>query len=579
MKKNRDKTGRNDWIQAVRRHAAIALCCLLATAASAQMPHRIAVLVNAGSQESKKAANVFAALHGVPGSNLIYLEVPQSMVSGRAECTPEEFLTQIYQPAIEQLAKRGLSRQVHAWVYSVDFPIRVLTSENDRRQMSLMGMTFTRGMLPDLDLVEKGQLISPLFAGPSLQGGPQAPSRSFDVFHAQLKDKMPLPSMMLGYIGENGTCMDTVLRTIESGMRARQRGPESSILFLQTDDKPRSEPREWQYAAVQSELAILRRQAVIATNRPPVQTGAWIGVMTGAETVRPGSFGTFAPGAMAEHMTSWSADFQRPQSKCTEWLKAGATVTAGMVTEPYNAWTKFPHARFFVHYASGCSAMESFYQSIASPFQVLLLGNPLSQIVGLPVEIQARGLSREITKRLDAAFIADASFPVNARVIYSALLNGREIKPPDANTLIELPFDEMGDGYHEVRVIAQALAPVSPGGFRDIPVFINRTGRSVSVLDIQDAPQPGHIAVSVAAQGEEPPQEMALLWNGQELAREPYAEGVTLVFNEDRLGEGPHRIQAIGIYPDGMRVRSEPRAFGIVFNPERRAGRPPAGQD
>ena len=36
---------------------------LLAGAVQAQMPHRVALLVNENSQNSKKAANVFTALH------------------------------------------------------------------------------------------------------------------------------------------------------------------------------------------------------------------------------------------------------------------------------------------------------------------------------------------------------------------------------------------------------------------------------------------------------------------------------------------------------------------------------------
>ncbi|HPR83671.1 MAG TPA: TIGR03790 family protein, partial [Pontiellaceae bacterium] len=357
---------------------------LLAVAVQAQMPHRVAVLVNENSQNSKKAANVFAALHGVPGGNLIYLNLPESIVKGRAECTPEEFAQYIYDPAQKIIGERGLTNQVLAWVYSVDFPIRIVTSPNDRQQMSLIGLTFSRGKVPALEMVEKGQFISPLFAGPVNEGGPKNGTQSFDILSANLKEKMPLPSMMLGYTGENGTDMDTVLRCLQNGILARQSGFKTPVLLVQTDDKARSGPREWQYADVKTELAQRGGSAEIYTNQPPARTNL-LGVLTGAENVKPADFGTFAPGAFCEHLTSWSAEFQKPQTKCTEWLKAGATVTAGMVTEPYANWLKFPHARFFVHYASGCSAMESFYQSIASPMQVLLLGDPLSQVAGIPV--------------------------------------------------------------------------------------------------------------------------------------------------------------------------------------------------
>ena len=543
----------------------VLLFALLVQTATAQMSHQVAVLVNDNSQASKKAANVFAGLHGVPGGNVIYLDLPEAIVTGRAECTPEEFKQHIYDPALKTLQERGLEDQILAWVYSVDFPIRIVTSANDRQQMSIMGLTFLRGEVPDVVQVEKGQILSPLFAGPMKEGSPKNPPRSFAVFAASLKNKMPLPSMMLGYIGEKGTDMDTVLRCIENGVRARQSGKNPRILLVKTDDEKRSGPREWQFADVKAEVAMRGGSVVITTNQVLMQTNL-MGVMTGAENVKPSNFGTFAPGAMAEHFTSWSAEFQKRQSKCTEWLEAGATVTAGMVTEPYNAWVKFPHARFYSHYTAGCTAMESFYQSLLSPVQVLLLGNPLSQIKTFLVKIRAVGLSKEISSDLDAAFVADSKFQIPARALYSALLDGKQIKEPDGVTLIELPYSEMGDGYHEVRLIAQAHLPVAPGGFIDVPVVINKKGRSLEITGITDR-EPQQIVFTAEAKGEEMPKEVYLLWNGRELARAAY--GSELVFDENTLGEGPARVQAVAVYADGMKVRSAPKPFAIVFNPEK----------
>jgi uncharacterized protein (TIGR03790 family) len=539
------------------------LLLLLAGSAAAQMPHQVAVLVNANSQGSKRAANVFAALHSVPGCNLIELDIPEAMFTGRFECTPEEFKTLIYEPAARQLAERGLSDQILAWVYSVDFPIRMVTAENDRQQMSIMGLTFLRGEVPDLKQIENGKIISPLFSGPGPGSGQKLPSLALAFRAAALKDKAPLPSMMLGYTGEKGNSIETVLRCIKDGVRAGQSTVGPRVLLVKTGDEKRSLPREWQFVDTQAELMARGGRAVITTNEAPLQTGL-LGVMTGSKTVKPAAFGTFAPGAMAEHFTSWSAEFQKEQSKCTEWLAAGATVTAGMVVEPYNNWVKFPHARFYAHYAAGCTALESFYQSIASPVQILLLGDPLSQIASLPVQLKPVGLSKEISSSIDAAFIADAKFPIRTQAVYSALLDGRQIKQGEGNSLIELPFKEMGDGYHEVRLIAQAGVATLPGGFIDVPVFINKKGRSVEIAGMTDR-DPNLIVVTTETKGEELPESVYLLWNGRELVRSAPRE--ELVCDERVIGEGPHRIQAVAVYADGMEVLSEPKQFSIEFNP------------
>ena len=537
---------------------------LLAGSVWAQLPHRVAVLVNENSQASKKAANEFAGQHRVPGSNVIYLKLPESMYSGRFECTPAEFKTLIYDPAQKAIEERGLSDQISAWVYSVDFPIRIVTGEYDRQQMSIMGLTFLRGQVPeDLKMVEFGQVVSPLFSGPMEGKSQKLPPKAFDIWQAGLKDKMPLPSMMLGYIGEKGNSMETVLRCIQDGARAWQNNGSLRVLFVKTDDEKRSSPREWQFEDTQAELKVRGGSAVITSDLKPMQTNL-TGVIIGMEKVVPSNFGTFVPGAMAEHLTSFSAEFQKGQSKCTEWLKAGATVTAGAVVEPYNNWAKFPHTRFFVHYSAACTAMESFYQSIANPLQILLLGDPLSQVRKVSVQIKPIGLSKEISSSIDAAFVLDAKFPANMQAAYGALLNGKEIKRGESNSLIELPFNEMGDGWHTVRLIAQAALPTLPGSFIDVPVIINKKGRFVEITDMKDR-DPSDIILTAAAKGEEVPDSVYLLWNGRELARAD--AGKELIFDERTIGEGPHSIQVVAVYADGMEVHSEPAVFSIEFNP------------
>jgi len=541
----------------------ILLSVLLAGAASAQMSHRIAVLVNENSQASKKAANWFSAYHGVSGGNLIYLNVPESIVTGRAECTPAEFTAHIWEPANEVIKARGLEKQIQAWVYSVDFPIRILNSGNDRQQMSITGLTFTRNHVPAPEVIEKAQYGSPLFAGPAQPGGGKNPPASFDSRQSGLKDRMPLPAMMLGYIGEKGTDIETVIRCIETGAKAKSKPVAGKIFLVKTADEKRSGPREWQFGDAQIELGVRGISAAVVTNIPSGETGI-LGVMIGAADVKPSSMGTFAPGAIAEHFSSWSAEFQKRQSKCTEWLKAGATATAGMVTEPYNAWPKFPHARLYVHYASGCTAMESFYQALLCPLQVLPLGDPLAQIRGIPMQIKTIGLSAEISSDLDSAFVAQAQVPgARMPILYTALLDGKQIKNPDGTTLIELPFAEMGDGYHEVRIVAQIKAPVALGGVLNKSFTVNKKGRSLEITGVADR-DPQQIVFTVEAKGEEKPEEIYLLWNGRRIACAAY--GAELAFDERTLGEGPHRVQAVAGYADGMTARSAPKPFAIIFS-------------
>ena len=105
---------------------------------------------------------------------------------------------------------------------------------------------------------------------------------------------------------------------------------------------------------------------------------------------------------------------------------------------------------------------------------------------------------------------------------------------------------------------------MTPGGFKDFPVLINKKGRSLAIAGMADG-APHRIVVKTKSGGKESPKEVFLLWNSRELDRKPYADGVELSFDERTTGEGPQRVQAVAVYEDGMQVRSAPVPFTIAF--------------
>ena len=98
-------------------------------------------------------------------------------------------------------------------------------------------------------------------------------------------------------------------------------------------------------------------------------------------------------------------------------------------------------------------------------------------------------------------------------------------------------------------------------------MLVNKQGRSIEITGLSDG-APHQVVAKAEPGGDEKPKEIYLLWNGRELDRKPYADGVELSFDERTVGEGPHRAQAVSIYEDGMEVLSAPRAFVIAFKAE-----------
>ena len=550
----------------------------MAATVQAQMPHEVLLLVNKNSQPSLLAANTFAAVRQVPKRNIVHLDIPESAYGGTATVTPEEFTKLIWEPANAAARQRGIDGQILAWVYSVDFPIRVKTDANDRKQMSVGGMTFMRNKTPGLSLVEDGKYLSKLFGGPNERLKLSLPALSLGMqkgglgmeakvppeaayLQGGLGGRMPLPSMMLGYIGKNGTDIQTVLDTINLGVQSDHRGPRKGIYFLQTDDV-RSKCREHQHYPAVNELKQRGIEAVVTTNFPAGAENV-MGLMMGAETVDPSTIKSFAPGAMAEHLTSWSAEFQRPQTKTTDWIKAGATGSAGAVVEPYSNPNKFPSARFYLYYASGCTMLESFYQSIACPLQSLLIGDPFAKPYAPPLSVKVLGVDR-LAK--DFTYLTQASFRTQGvQFLYSYLLDGKEIQAPTDDASIYLRVAGLSDGYHELRAVARIKHLVQFNASVDKPFTVDRMGRSVAILPAIGKVGKHEHSIKVRIGGEELPEKLRLICGELVLDEKPFALDAELVLAELRIGEGPNRIRAIAIYADGMEVSSPPVNFGIKF--------------
>ncbi|MBT8042524.1 MAG: TIGR03790 family protein, partial [Pontiella sp.] len=433
--------------------------------------------------------------------------------------------------------------------------------------------------IPDLDMVEQGTFLSKLFAGSNERFKTKLNAMSLGVkkdglgsavglppeaafLQYGLRQRMPLPSMMLGYIGEKGNNVQTVLDCIERGVRSDHSGMRGGVYFVMSDDV-RSKCREWLFYPTINELQQRNVVANVTTNFPAGQSNV-MGILMGAERVDPAAVASFAPGAMAEHLTSWSAEFQRPQTKMTEWIKAGATASAGAVVEPYSNPNKFPSARFYVHYASGCSMLESFYQSIACPLQTLLLGDPLAKPNAVPVSVRVLGAD-SIEEDFTFAVMANSPAP-NPVFLYSFLLDGKEIRGVSEDASVLLRIKNLSDGYHELRAVARIKHLVQFSASADKSIMVNKKGRSTTILpEVVTLGKQLH-GMKVRTDGPENPSLLRLVSGELVLDEQPYDPEAVLKLDELMLGEGPNRVRAVAIYSDGMEVSSPPINFGIKFN-------------
>ncbi len=425
---------------------------LLCLSAHALGPHELLVLANGDSEASVALARRYMEWRRVPECNLVLVTLPEGSVSELAVGL-EDFRKHILSPAIKATQERGIDDHVLAWVYSTDFPTWVSVPQG----VSLLGATFVRGEVPDADAILKAEYRSPLFAGPEFTTGALSASQTFGRAARLLGDDMPLPSMMLGFTGERGNTIDEVRGALWRGVESDATSPTGTVYLVKTGDV-RSQARQWQYGGVKRELALQGVSAVVTDEFPSGKMDV-LGLMTGSASVKAETVGAFLPGAMADHLTSYAGAFHIDgQSKMSAWVRAGATLTAGTVVEPRALYLKFPTARFYFYYAQGCTAIESFYLSLGSPLQILLLGDPLASPWAAD--------DRVVIKGVPAAPVR-APFVVTSRLertdpmrFYSSniwLVDGR-VAARGRSPTIEV--SHLSPGRHTLRVVAYGVGLV-----------------------------------------------------------------------------------------------------------------------
>jgi len=425
-------------------------------------PHEILVLANADSADSVRIAEEFVRLRGVPKTNLMFLDIPGDLGRATVAMKPIDFTRLIWLPANRKARERGIDDHILAWVYSVDFPVRIAV----KPETSIQGLTFLRNRLPHPDEVKKGTYASPLFAGPFNAVGRAHESQTLDVLREWLRDDMPLPSMMLGVTGARGNTVDEILECLRRGTAADGKRPEATV-YLGKSKNIRSTCREWQYGTVRRDLSRLGVRTEIVRG-PPGGADDIIGLFMGAEQVNPPRSG-YLPGCIAEHLTSASAVFHSDhQSKLTAWIAAGATASAGAVTEPYANWKKFPCAHVFVHYARGCTVMESFFQAIRCPLQILLVGEPLAAPWAGEAEVSISGIENRPVKgviALRAHVKAERLSDYYGQIVW--LVDGRVVAQGER---FEWDTTEESNGIHRVRAVARRTGYVRSQAFRELEV-------------------------------------------------------------------------------------------------------------
>ena len=549
------------------------LVCLGALLAASALPpearaggsaETVFLVVNERSWSSLSIANHYIRLRDIPASNVFYL----NWEDDNERIDSETCRTKLLQPVFAEIRRRGLADHIDYVVYSADFPWLIdCTADATPETMppvlapqaSLTGVTYFYEWFvnrqSDYRFFRANGYYRPFAdkAAPSSQGfrswyGWNEEGRLLEAggMHYML-------SAMLGVTSGRGNSTGEVMQALTTAVKADYSKPVGKMYYAKSDDI-RSTTRHDLFPpaveAIKNEGADAEIvEGTLPNNRPDV-----LGLMTGtAEFNMLASRCKLRPGAIAENLTSLSGIMYEPfgQTPISEFVRAGAALTAGPVHEPFAVPDKFASPYIQLHYVRGCTAAEAYYQATHGPYQMLVLGDPLCKPWARPAPVAFDGVSTGETVAGIIRFVPNGGFeggaPVSRFELYVDGLLYTKCLPGEG---FILDTRALPDGYHELRAVAVGKEPLEwrAGSVVTLLVANHSTQLSLTREGEKDAPlRWGEQAVlQVAAQGGAPPAGIIVMQGTRRVGQTAGSSG-EIRFDPRMLGVGPVRLQAFAL--------------------------------
>lgn len=250
------------------------------------------------------------------------------------------------------------------------------------------------------------------------------------------------------------------------------------------------------------------------------------------------------PGAICEHLTSFGGVMleNAGQTPLTEFLRHGAALSSGTVTEPYAIAAKFPLPLLHVYYAEGCSAAEAFYQSLSGPYQLLIVGDPLCAPWTCRPVVKPPELASPLKGMVE--FQPSATAPEGKSIAqYELFVDGVRRAACGAGEQLQMDSTKLPDGPHEFRLVAVVADAVQTQGRATWSGTIDNFGRAVQLTPdgASDVPLGQALTLRVtAAQA----SAIELHSQGRVLGRIEQAEG-QFTLDTQSLGLGQAKLRAV----------------------------------
>jgi uncharacterized protein (TIGR03790 family) len=334
----------------------------------------VVVVVNQNSTNSVQLGNYYCEKRGVPPQNLLRI----NWTGGNIEWNRSNFETNLLSPLTAMLAGRGLTNQVDYVVLSMDIPYRTLATNGanygDNGTTSALFYGFKTN---DCSACSYPGCTLPNYTSNSYVG-------SEGIFRQTPPISAASNSWLVMMI--TSTNLAQARAVVDSGVASDFTVPTQSVMLATSPTDRLRRVRLYLFDNAVINVRLRGNASIARTNASsPLGMGTLLGYAGGDQVVSLAP-GIFAPGAMADNLTSYSGFlFENVgHTGAMDFLNSGATASYGTVVEPCAYLQKFPNAQNYFYQARGFSMAESYYMSVTNPYQGVFVGEPLAAPFAAP---------------------------------------------------------------------------------------------------------------------------------------------------------------------------------------------------
>ncbi|MEY2907224.1 MAG: hypothetical protein RLZZ408_1695, partial [Verrucomicrobiota bacterium] len=353
-----------------------------------------------------------------------------------------------------------------------------------------------------------------------------------------------LISTVLACTSGCGNSVQEAISSLKRSVAADGTRPAGTVYFMKNDDV-RSWTREWGFQRAVEKLAEERVKGEILSGVLPQGKPDVAGVCVGSAKFNWSDSGsTILPGAICEHFTSTGGCMagDSGQTPLSEFIRHGAAGASGTVAEPFSFQAKFPTPFIQYFYGRGCSMGEAFYQSLSTPYQLLIVGDALCRPWGRRLEVSVKGVNPPSVIRGMARITPSAKSPDGIEPASFELYSGMgilimKVKPGES---FELDTTKLSDGPQELYVIARGADTLGTQGRMVLPVNVRNRKEELAVIPPKrrDYAWDERVEITVSLSGA---TSLALIHNGRFVGEIPGDKG-TVMIPAALFGQGPVRL-------------------------------------